>query len=209
MYTKKYIIAVCSLLLLIGIPRLNSFTYVDQADFVRASAANVTNTPEYNYLPIILKPAGTPTPIPTVTVTPAPTTTPVPTITPVPTATETSIPSPADIKITFIEYNPPGIDAEGEFVRLENMGTTAHDMTNWTLRDAVNTVFTFPAFTLQPGASVEVWVKSGTNTATDLYWGRGSSVWTNTGDTATLRDDLGQEADSCTYAGGGAGVACP
>ncbi len=191
MFRKEQIVVPCGLLLLIGIAWLNSLTYANQVDLARASMAEATNTPAYNYLPIVLKPAGTPTATATAT------------------ATATSIPSPADIQIIFIEYNPDGSDVDGEYVRLQNMGATAHDMTDWTLRDAVNTVFTFPNFTLQSSASVSVWVKSGSNSTTDLYWGRGSSVWTNTGDTATLRDDLGQEADSCTYTGGGSSATCP
>ncbi len=59
-------------------------------------------------------------------------------------------------------------------------------MNGWKLFDVANARFTFPAFTLASGASVNVWVRSGTNTVTDLFWGRNSAVWNNDGDTATL-----------------------
>lgn len=39
---------------------------------------------------------------------------------------------------------------------------------------------------------------AGTNAATDLYWGLGSSVWNNTGDTATLKRPDGSEISSST-----------
>ena len=62
-------------------------------------------------------------------------------------------------------------DAEGEYVELQNMGTSTVIMANWTLRDAKDTIYTFPVFALISGTKVKVWVKSGTDTATDLYWG--------------------------------------
>ena len=53
-----------------------------------------------------------------------------------------------------------------------------------------------------------MWVKSGTDTATDLYWGRGNPVWNNDGDVAVLRDAGGGEMDRCAYAGGGEEAGC-
>jgi hypothetical protein len=107
--------------------------------------------------------------------------------------------SAADVHITFVEYDPPGSDLEGEYVRIENLGGSASDMTDWTLRDEANKVFTFPTFTLEGGAVMQVWTKSGTNTATDLYWGSGSAIWNNTGDCAYLRDNGGTAVDTYCY----------
>ena len=42
-------------------------------------------------------------------------------------------------------------------------------------------------------------VKSGTDTVTDLYWGSGSAIWNNAGDTAWLRDEQGSLVDSYSY----------
>jgi hypothetical protein len=104
-----------------------------------------------------------------------------------------------DVQITSIEYDPPGSDVEGEYVRIENLGGGAVDMTNWTLRDDADHVFTFPTFTLSSGATVRVWTKSGTDTTTDLYWGSGSAIWNNTGDCAYLRDSSGTSVDAYCY----------
>jgi len=109
---------------------------------------------------------------------------------------------PADVQIVDIEYNPPRDDLQNEYVRIENAGGSAADMANWTLSDVAGNTFTFPPFTLNPGASVRVWTKAGTGTATDLYWGRGSAVWDNVGDCAYLRDSAGAQVDStceCEY----------
>lgn len=142
-----------------------------------------------------------------ISVTATPTATPgataTPTATPImvtPTATPTSSPAPIpDVRITYIEYNPPGSDVEGEYVLIQNFTGSLVNMTNWTLRDQAGNTFTFPPFPLSPGASVRIWTKSGTNTAQDLYWGRGTAVWNNDGDTAYLRDSLGALIHTYSY----------
>ena len=110
-------------------------------------------------------------------------------------------PGPASMKITHIEYNPIGDDGAGEYVELHNIGGAVADLTNWTLRDAKDTIYTFPAFTLDGGAKVKIWNKNGGDTTTDLYWGRNSAIWNNSGDTATLRDSSGSDIDICIYPG--------
>lgn len=171
----------------------------------------------YIYLPFVTKPfpTATPTntPTPTQTLTPSATPTDLPTATPtpteLPTATFTPTPlPPANVLITLITYNPDGDDVAGEFVRLQNVGSGAATMNGWTLRDDANHVYTFPAFTLQPSATVSIWTRSGANTSTDLYWGSGAAIWNNTGDTAFLRDNSGQAVDTCGYGGGGVSASC-
>jgi endonuclease G len=151
-------------------------------------------------IPMAHNTVAAPQPSPTTTSTPtsAPTTTPTtsPTVTPSPTMTGTPV-----MEITIVEVlaDPPGIDADGEYVRIRNNGSNAVTMTSWTLRDLANTVFTFPAFTLAAGAEVRVWVKVGVDDSANLYWGRGSAVWNNDGDTAILRDANGIEVARFSY----------
>lgn len=136
---------------------------------------------------------------------PTSTFTPTPTRTPTPSPTS---PPPANVQIVFIYYDPPGPDEDGEYVSLNNLGGTNATMTNWTLEDNANHVFTFPTFTLASGGSVKVWTGSGNNNGSNLYWGSGTAIWNNTGDTATLRLSNGQVVDTCTYGGGGTGTNC-
>jgi hypothetical protein len=105
----------------------------------------------------------------------------------------------AAVRITHIEYNPPGEDLPGEAVLLRNRGDAGQDMTGWTLSDLSGHTFVFPAFRLAPGEAVRVWTRKGISTATDLYWGRTAAVWTNIGDRARLRDASGVLVDEYAY----------
>jgi hypothetical protein len=73
-------------------------------------------------------------------------------------------------------------------------------MESWTLRDAKNHVFRFPAFSLSAGSGVKVWTKAG-NDAENLFWGRRAALWNNEGDTAVLRDENGVDIATYTYSG--------
>lgn len=147
-----------------------------------------------SYLPYIINdgPTATPTAMPTST----------------PTATPTSNPLIPNVVIDLIEYNPAGSDLEGEFVRIKNNSGTTQDLTGWRLHDESVTTFVFPSFTLANASTVTVWVKSGTNTATNLYWDNGRSIWNNDGDTGYLKNSQGDLVDTCPYAGGGTATSC-
>lgn len=64
-------------------------------------------------------------------------------------------------------------------------------MTDWKLYDESDQVYTFPAFSLSPSSSVKVFSGKGSDDVAGLYIGRGSPVWNNDGDMATLRDNGG------------------
>ncbi|MET7906426.1 lamin tail domain-containing protein [Streptomyces sp. NPDC005355] len=60
-------------------------------------------------------------------------------------------------------------------------------------------VVVFKTFTLRAGKSVYMHTGRGTNTASNVYQGRGAYVWNNDHDTATLRKSSGTRVDSCSY----------
>jgi hypothetical protein len=91
---------------------------------------------------------------------------------------------PPEARITNIVYDPPGSDVEGENVIIVNPRTAPLTMTNCTLRDESNHIFTFPSFILAGGAQVRIWTKSGVNDDSNLYWRRRQAVWNNPGDRA-------------------------
>jgi hypothetical protein len=153
-------------------------------------------------------PTATSTATPTATATRTPTPQP-PTATatpsPSPTATETPVPPTAtvaegQVAIAYIDYDPAvGNDGDGEYVALQNMGGAPVDMTGWQLVDIAGHTFTFPTFVLAPGATVNVRICTGENSATDLYEGRCSAIWNNDGDTATLLDSGGRVISTYSY----------
>ena len=133
---------------------------------------------------------GTPTAVATATTTPVATAT---AVTPSPTSVT------PDVRVTFINYDPPGSDLDGEYALIQNYAGVAVNLTNWTLRDLAGNTYLFPPFTLNAGAFVRVWTKVGANTPTDLYWGLGAPIWDNTGDTAYLRDHYGALVHTYSY----------
>ena len=103
------------------------------------------------------------------------------------------------IRIHAIIFNPPGPDVRGEYVVIQNDTAADASLTNWTLRDAANHLFTFPSFALRAGFSVKVWTKAGASDAENLFWRHRSAIWNNTGDTAILRDQNGTEVARHVY----------
>ncbi|CCQ34988.1 transforming DNA uptake protein (plasmid) [Halorhabdus tiamatea SARL4B] len=131
---------------------------------------------------------------PTATETPTATTTPTATETPTATATPTATES-GTLAIAEIHEDAQGTERENlndEYVVFENTGDEALDLSGWTVDDAADHTYTFPSgFTLDPGAQVTLHTGSGTDSATDLYWGSGSPIWNNAGDTVFVHDDEG------------------
>ena len=107
------------------------------------------------------------------------------------------------IKIAHIQADAPGNDSEnpnGEWVEIVNEGSEAVNLKGYSLKDAANHIYTFLAFTLQPGATVRLYSGQGQDDASSLYWGLvGEAVWNNGGDSAFLRDSEGNLVDSYTY----------
>lgn len=106
------------------------------------------------------------------------------------------------VSIAHIEYDPPGRDADGEFVLIVNTSNVPMLLSGWTLSDGhARHVFTFPSFILAPGAEVKVWTRSGANDDTNLYWGNRTAIWNNEGDTGTLTDAAGMTISVYSYEG--------
>lgn len=125
---------------------------------------------------------------------------------------ETATPTPTDaqssganVVIETIHYDAAGDEYDNlndEYVVLTNIGDGAIDIGSWILSDEAGHTYTVPTgVTLDPGESITIHTGSGSDTDSDLYWGQGAPVWNNGGDTATLRNDDGEEEDSYQYDG--------
>jgi hypothetical protein len=96
---------------------------------------------------------------------------------------------PPEIRIVHLEL---GLENKNnEFATIENFGDIDQDLSGWILRDQAQHAYHFPAFTLSAHNKVNVWVRTGKNTDTDLYWGRKTAIWNNAGDAAYLQDVAG------------------
>ena len=115
----------------------------------------------------------------------------------IPTATATDSggsTSASGLRVASVTADPDGPDGEvlnEETVTLENAGNESLQLTGWTLADAADHTYTFGNLTLAPGEQVTVHTGSGTDTATDRYWGASSPLWNNDGDTVIVRDAEG------------------
>ncbi|MCA1553062.1 MAG: LysM peptidoglycan-binding domain-containing protein [Chloroflexi bacterium] len=116
---------------------------------------------------------------------------------PISIAASTAIASPVPIlRITAILRASSAQSPTGEMVIVQNIGTRVN-MKGWTLADLHGNLYVFPDFVLDNNAGVRVHTESGLDTASDLYWGRASPVWSSD-DTATLKDRNGVVIDSYT-----------
>jgi hypothetical protein len=111
-------------------------------------------------------------------------------------------------KITAVYFDPgPGSDPVSqlnqEYVVIRNGSTHRLRLTGWRLHDvprarAVHT-YRFPRFVLRPGKSVRIHTGKGSNTRTDLYWGRSDYVWGDDSDKATLVNKAGSIVSTCAW----------
>ncbi len=125
-----------------------------------------------------------------------------PTPTPTPSPTPTPLPAAVRIAAWCSQFDVPGADGnkyDEEYVCFENYGGQTAQMLGWQVRDETGFTYTFPAFALPPKQSVRLHTGSGTDTATDVYWGLRHFVWNNAGDTVYLYDDTGTLIDQYTY----------
>lgn len=86
------------------------------------------------------------------------------------------------------------LSLQDEWVELTNRGFSPVSLDNWKIEDKGSKhTYTFPSCTLGSKASVTLYTGEGMDTATEIYWGSGSPIWNNDGDTAYLYDDNGKQ----------------
>ncbi len=100
-----------------------------------------------------------------------------------------------ELALASVHADAEGSDRDNlndEYIVLENTGDGPLDMSGWTLSDEAGATYTIPdGTTLAAGATITIHTGSGTDTETDLYWGSGSPIWNNGGDTVIVTDDDG------------------
>lgn len=120
----------------------------------------------------------------------------------------------ARMQIYSVVWNPAGKDTRTnwhlnqEFVRIKNTSRVAINISGYRLHDQAGWTYRFPQTTVAAGQTVYVHTGKGTNNTWHRYWGRGAYVWNNTGDNATLRDNLGRYLDNCSWGRSGTWKRC-
>jgi len=85
------------------------------------------------------------------------------------------------------------LNLKDEWVQVSNKGSSPVSLNGWKIEDdGSKHTYTFPSYTLDSSSTVTVYTGEGINSATELYWGLGSPIWNNDGDTAYLYDANGK-----------------
>nr|WP_305794599.1 lamin tail domain-containing protein [Halomarina rubra] len=116
--------------------------------------------------------------------------------TPVATDGGTVATTGGDLRLVEVHADAAGPDGENlndEYVVFENAGDDPLDLSGWTVRDEAGHEYTFGEVTLAPGERVTLHTGSGSDTATDRYWGSDGPLWNNDGDTVVVETANGVE----------------
>ncbi|MFL5733624.1 MAG: lamin tail domain-containing protein [Chloroflexia bacterium] len=105
------------------------------------------------------------------------------------------------VQITNVNYNgTKGRTEPDEYVEIANKGSEPVDMSGWILLSlSHDDEFQWDTYTLQPGASIRVYTDEVHNDTGGFSFGSTNPVWTNTGDTAELRDEDGSLVSRFAY----------
>ncbi|WP_158055891.1 lamin tail domain-containing protein [Halorussus halophilus] len=105
----------------------------------------------------------------------------------------------SDYSVSIPTISEDGATLNDEYVDIANDGSSALDMTGWSVEDEAGNSYQFPGgFTLGAGNTVRLHSGDGTDSSTDLYWG-GSYIWNNGGDTVYLFDSSGTQHTTYSY----------
>ena len=123
---------------------------------------------------------------------------------PVPTIPDPTTTAPGGgLTIATIHADAAGVESENlddEYITFSNTGEAAIDLSGYTISDAAGNTYTVPdGVTVDAGATITLRTGSGTDNATDLYWGSGSPIWNNGGDTITVAAPNGTVVLEGTY----------
>lgn len=103
-----------------------------------------------------------------------------------------------EVVIDEVQADGPGNDNDNpnvEWVRIVNRDDQAVDLQDWTVTSHPYVLHITDSHVLQPGETATVFVGEGTDTRTELYWGKTASILGKDGDAMALWTPDGDVAD--------------
>ncbi|MDV7348732.1 lamin tail domain-containing protein [Halorubrum distributum] len=107
--------------------------------------------------------------------------------------------SSVDLAVDELVADPEGDQTEDEYVSFVNQGDETVDLDGYVVDDEVDNSYTFSGVSADPGATITLYTGSGNDTDDTVYWGRGSPVWNNGGDTVFVTDPDGNTVVEYSY----------
>ncbi|MFI6084366.1 lamin tail domain-containing protein [Streptomyces sp. NPDC051217] len=110
-------------------------------------------------------------------------------------------PARSAVVLGSIQYDSPGFDngsnrsLNAEWVDVKNTSRQAVNLKGWTLTDREGSRYRFD-LRLPGRSTVRVHTGEGRDTRADVYQDSRRYIWSNTRDTATLRNDRGRTIDT-------------
>jgi endonuclease YncB( thermonuclease family) len=106
-------------------------------------------------------------------------------------------------KISAVNQDAPGSDAtnpNGEWIEITNVKSSAADLQDWRIQYQTATFFDFDdSLIVGAGQTIRIYMGTGTNTATEIYWGNTSGILSNTAGTLELQTQQREIADTFTW----------
>jgi len=130
------------------------------------------------------------TPIPTPQTTPIPATITSQISQPSATAVQTPALPPLNQPVIQVKNVFGQGDLQTEVVVLKRLGEGELWLTGWKLQNEKGETFVFPDLQMHKDAEIQIYSRTGVNSALALYWNRTAPAW-NTGDLVTLLDYQG------------------
>lgn len=108
------------------------------------------------------------------------------------TTTTTAETSEGKLAIATIHADTAGDDRDNlndEYIVFENTGDGTVDLSGWSVSDEADHTYTFSdGVSIEPGAQITLYTGGGSDTTTEFYWGSGSPIWNNAGDTVIVEN---------------------
>lgn len=110
-----------------------------------------------------------------------------------------------DLVIDAVNYDAPGNDTtnpNGEWIVIRNNGASSVDLRDWQVLNSPAATTSDDSRVIAPGGTVTVYIGSGVDSATEMYWGQASGILANGGDVVKLLSPHRDEVDCFAWGTG-------